>query len=345
MGKKHNRRERRAEISAPEQPPASMADETRLTLTSAESNSEPERSSSTREPGNPSSAETDETVSPVKDQANADPASHAAHDAVSEICDPEGTADAHQHGVAGQDGDHQDETGRVERTETAIAEETIEQDHTDVSDGNEISPGKNSLGKGTYSVACYAESIGESWRHSVEAIMEVARLCVEASERLTPQERRELVDRLPFSDTVFSKFIKIGKSERLQAPDVQRLLPPNWTIIYSLAGLHKYDLDQVIAARVVGPEMRRTDVDKWIREKRAPNSSKDPTWAGGNSIPVPRAICRDGGPRARSKACRGGVVREAGQRQGPDHGRDGPSRTLQSARSCQRGKRFAQVGR
>ena len=224
----------------------------------------------------------------------------AARDAVSELHDAEGATDAHRHGVAGQDGDHQNETGGVERTETAIAEEMVEQDHTDASDSNEISPGKNSLRKGMYSVASYAELIGESWRRSVEAIMEVARLCVEASERLSPQERRELVDKLPFSGTVLSKLIKIGKNERLQAPEVQRLLPPNYTIIYSLAGLHKYDLNRAIAERVVGPDMRRIDLEKWITVNRAPNSSMDPICASANSIP-PQEPFAATGDRARDQ--------------------------------------------
>jgi hypothetical protein len=290
MGKKHNRRERRAEISAPEQPPASMADETRLTLTSAESKSELERSSSTSEPGNPSSAETDETVSPVEDQANADPALHAAHDAVSEICDAEGTADVHQHGVAGLDGAHQSQTEGVEQTETAVQQPTalvveaiVEHDNMDAPNFSEISPGKISLGKEVYSVASYAASIGGSWRRAVEAIMEVARLCLDASERLTAPERQELVDKLPFGQSVFSKLITIGKNERLQAPEVQRLLPPHYTIVYSLATLHKYDLDQAIAARVVCPDMTRFDLEKWIRANRATRSPEPPAdRANGN---------------------------------------------------------------
>jgi hypothetical protein len=258
-----------------------------------------EHSASATESGDSANAETREIASPKGDWTTAysDSRAVAVHDAVSELHDAEGATDAHRHGVAGQDADHQNETGVVERTETAIAEKVVEQDHTDTSDGNEISPGKNSLGKGMNSVACYAESIGESWRRSVEAIMEVARLCVEASERLTPQERRELVDRLPFSDTVFSKLTKIGKNERLQTPEVQRLLPPNWTIIYSLAALHKYELDQVIAARVVGPDMRRTDLDKWIREERGV-SGKDLTTvetvqAAPPNQPVPADVAND----------------------------------------------------
>jgi hypothetical protein len=110
LGRKHNRRHKRAELSAQQQPPG-------LTLTSAESKGESKRSSSTTEPGNPHCAETDETVSPLEDQANADPDSHAAHDAVSEICDAEGAADAHQHGVAELDGAHQSQTEGVEQTE------------------------------------------------------------------------------------------------------------------------------------------------------------------------------------------------------------------------------------
>jgi AAA domain len=68
MRNKHHRRQKRAELSA--QAPASVVDETRLTLTSSESKSEPENLRSTTDPGNPPSEETDETASPVEDQAN-----------------------------------------------------------------------------------------------------------------------------------------------------------------------------------------------------------------------------------------------------------------------------------
>ena len=53
-------------------------------------------------------AGTKETVLPVEDQANADSDPHtvAGHDAVSEICDAERTANANQHDVAELDGAH-----------------------------------------------------------------------------------------------------------------------------------------------------------------------------------------------------------------------------------------------
>jgi hypothetical protein len=179
-------------------------------------------------------AEPSETTSPKGDRTPAYPDSSAmgARDAVGEFHDEESAPDAQRPDVAGQDGTLHSQTEAPKQAETPIAREMVEQD-LHAPDAGEISPGKKSLGKGMYSVASYAEPIGESWRRSVEAIVEVARLCVEASERLTPQERGELIERLPFSETVFSKLTKIGKNGRFQTPKFQRLLPPHYTIMYS----------------------------------------------------------------------------------------------------------------
>ena len=49
----------------------------------------------------------------------------------------------------------------------------------------EFSPGKAALDLRDGDVANYVHNIGESWRRGVQAMMEVARLCAEACERLT----------------------------------------------------------------------------------------------------------------------------------------------------------------
>src|SRR5215831_2208689 len=57
----------------------------------------------------------------------------------------------------------------------------------------------------------YAARIVNSWRHAAEGMMEVARLCSEASERLTASEKKHLIGRLPFKEPTFSKFVQIGR--------------------------------------------------------------------------------------------------------------------------------------
>ena len=202
-----------------------------------DSKGEPERSSSTTETSTSPDAGTKEIVVPVEDQANADSDPHtvAGHDAVSEICDAERTANANQH-VAELDGAHQNQIESVEQTQTAIQQPTtivveaiVEHDNRHIPNGSEISPGKISLSKEVHSVARYAAFIGESWRSAVEAIMEVARLCVDASERLTAAQKSELITKLPFGAATFSKLVQIGTDTRLHTQDVQRLLPPHYT--------------------------------------------------------------------------------------------------------------------
>jgi hypothetical protein len=47
-------------------------------------------------------------------------------------------------------------------------------------------------------------------------MMGVARLCCEASQLLTASEKKELIKRLPFKESTFSKFVQIGKDARLR---------------------------------------------------------------------------------------------------------------------------------
>src|SRR5262249_60222098 len=57
----------------------------------------------------------------------------------------------------------------------------------------------------------YAARIDNSWRHATDGMMEVARLCCEASQHLTASEKKQLIKRLPFKEATFSKFVQIGK--------------------------------------------------------------------------------------------------------------------------------------
>jgi hypothetical protein len=142
------------------------------------------------------------------------------------------------------------------------------------SNGGGIAPGK--FWVEAPSVGHYVSSIGESWRRGVTAMLDVARLCADASERLTSEQRQDLVDRLPFGQTAFSKFVTIGKDKRLDAPEVIQCLSPHYSIAYLLTGLREEELKAAIAANVVHPDMRRSDLEKWLKANRAPRSKEEP---------------------------------------------------------------------
>jgi hypothetical protein len=174
--------------------------------------------------------------------------------------------------------------GSVVSEDTAVAR---------LGDGEPISPVKCEEAP---SIAQYVTCIGESWRRGVAAMLEVCSLCADASKRLTPEQRKELLDRLPFGQSAFSKFVTIGKDKRLQAPEVKQLLSPHYSITYSLTQLREGELQQAIAANVVHPDMKRSDLTKWLETLRALRSPEEP--ADPVRVTAPRGAAESNGSSA-----------------------------------------------
>jgi hypothetical protein len=114
----------------------------------------------------------------------------------------------------------------------------------------------------------YAARIINSWRHAAHGMMAVARLCSEASERLTVSEKKQLIKRLPFKEATFSKFVQIGKDARLHRLHARRLLPPHYTIAYPLTRLTDEQLDSAVKQGVINPDMKRADLQGWLKARR-----------------------------------------------------------------------------
>src|SRR5262245_59847242 len=134
--------------------------------------------------------------------------------------------------------------------------------HGEVSDIHaDFPPGKGEpIGIANASPArSYAARIINSWRHAADGMMEVARLCFEASERLTVSEKKHLIGRLPFKEPTFSKFLQIGKDARLHKLHARRLLPPHYTIAYPLTRLTDEQLETAVKQGVINPDMKRSE--------------------------------------------------------------------------------------
>ena len=134
-------------------------------------------------------------------------------------------------------------------------------------DGEDVRDGEVS------SVADYATAIQINWQRSVDALLSTARLCAEAGARLTTAQKLELIQVLPFGQTTFSKFVQIGTDTRLNAPDIKRLLPPHYTMLYAVTSLTDEELKQSIAEKVIHPDMKRDDVQKWRNSRQRLASS------------------------------------------------------------------------
>lgn len=118
------------------------------------------------------------------------------------------------------------------------------------------------------SVKSYADRIRTHWHRAAASIMEVAHLCAEANNRLSAPNKKELVKVLPFSGPTFSKLAQIGNDRRLQSNRVQKLLPPSYSIIYSVGQLDDNELEAAIKEGIVTPTLRRSDLDDWLKTKK-----------------------------------------------------------------------------
>lgn len=166
--------------------------------------------------------------------------------------------------TAGQDGQESHEPIRDVKIDSDSMVELKDSDFSPGKDDLDLCDGEVS------SVAHYTTNIGESWRRGLAAMMEVGRLCAEASERLTSSQKQELICHLPFGPTAFSKFVQIGKDTRLGKPDIQQLLSPHYTTTYCVSQLSDQELEHAIAAKVISPEMTRSDLEQWLKRFRTP---------------------------------------------------------------------------
>jgi hypothetical protein len=74
-------------------------------------------------------------------------------------------------------------------------------------------------------VAEYAERISQGWQKTVGSIWSVAEDCFVAKNDFTASEKRDLIARLPFGESMFSKLASIGGDKRLK--EHRELLPPS----------------------------------------------------------------------------------------------------------------------
>ena len=154
------------------------------------------------------------------------------------------------------------------------------------SSGN-FSPGKNDLdlrGTEVSLVSNYARQIGQNWQRGVDAFLNIARLCAEASARLTTAQKSKLVTSLPFGEATFSKFVKIGTDTRLKRSEIQKLLPPHYTTMYAITLLTDQQLSRAIGDKVIQPGMKRGELQQWCNAHRELRALSPKTAASDPSV-------------------------------------------------------------
>jgi hypothetical protein len=158
----------------------------------------------------------------------------------------------------------------------------------------EISPGKNDPGpyNGAISpVAHYVSEIRGNWDRGVDAFMNISRLCAQANVQLTTAEKSALMDKLPFGEATFSKFAGIGSDRRLHTPEIQQLLPPHYTTVYEVSRLSSEQLSLAVANKVLHPDMKRAELQKWLRS--LPKLVEDASQGAASDLSLPVAPTQD----------------------------------------------------
>jgi Protein of unknown function (DUF3102) len=148
----------------------------------------------------------------------------------------------------------------------------------------------------------WTAQITSAWSKSVDSILEVGRLLIEAKAELPHGEFQTMIDfELPFSPGTAQRLMSIGADPRLAAHVL--LLPPSWGTLYELTKLPALEFDQLIADGTITPNLERRTIEEYQREHLrddaapavAPTGKRKPRAAGKPKPPAEqkevRAVC------------------------------------------------------
>lgn len=110
----------------------------------------------------------------------------------------------------------------------------------------------------------WIDRIAKRWRDSVEAIIDVGRLLLEAKAALPHGGWGSVVAGLPFGERQIQMLVAIAADPRLSNPQCIALLPASWGTLYDLTRLSDGEFDSAVKQQIIRPDMLRADA-KYIR--------------------------------------------------------------------------------
>ena len=108
--------------------------------------------------------------------------------------------------------------------------------------------------------------VGGSITGSVDDILQVCSVVSTAKKSLTPDEFRDLRERSPYSEKVWSKLLQIGLDDRLEG--VKESLPPLYTTIHLIHCLTDEELVLGTRDGHIHREVTQGSLNRWIRHQR-----------------------------------------------------------------------------
>lgn len=108
----------------------------------------------------------------------------------------------------------------------------------------------------------YVARIRAGWQKITAQVLEVAAMCQEADKNLSRKDKASLRKALGISTTKFSMLVQIGDDPRLRKEEVKQLLPPNFSILYTLTRLNEAEFDTAVRGKVLRPNVKRVELER-----------------------------------------------------------------------------------
>ncbi len=118
----------------------------------------------------------------------------------------------------------------------------------------------------------FAAWISDSWRSSMEGILETGRRLMEAKNKLPYGDYMKMIaDRLPFGDSVALRLRKIAESPLFSNPAPVQDLPHSYSVLYEMIAFSQKNFDNLLNSGAINKNTTRNEI---IQLKRAINNPK-----------------------------------------------------------------------
>lgn len=125
-------------------------------------------------------------------------------------------------------------------------------------------------------VDAHVSAINNAKALSLNTLLELAQRIVTAKDELEEGEWQEVLDRTGFCKGTVSKYLRIGRCERLHNSRAKALLPPKISVLYALSKLSDETFDKALEAGIVSPTMERGSFEQWLLTDRSqPAAAQD----------------------------------------------------------------------
>lgn len=116
----------------------------------------------------------------------------------------------------------------------------------------------------------FAREIGRLWDQSLEAMVEIGRRLNEAKEQLAHGEFDAMVERdLPFSPATGRKLRQVAQFVDAEVLPKDQL-PGSYSTVFLLSSLTPEELEQARSRGLVGPKVKRAELERFRAELRGP---------------------------------------------------------------------------